>query len=224
MIRINLITAQKQVPEFSGETLENEFTSGGFLSKLFAKSAREVNASNDIGGGKSSEVKAILNLIIILSIPVGLFTYQEINIPKLNSMLAAENSKLLEVTNYNLKSESLVAEIKKHKENKALIEKQIASLDGLSRVRSKYVKALDLIQQNIPEKMWFVELKSNGDNLLARGISYSETEISDFLARVGKSVYFSDVSLISSEDSKDKPNDRVNFKKFQINFNLEVAQ
>lgn len=224
MIRINLINAQKQVPDFAGETLEKESSSGSFLSKLFAKVPKEVKASSDSSGGKSSEAKAILNLIIILATPIGLYTYQEINIPKLKAMLAAENSKLQEVTNYNLKSESLVAEIKKHKENKALIEKQISSLDGLSKVRSKYVKALDLIQQNMPEKMWFVELKSSGDNLSAKGVSYSEAEISNFLARVGKSVYFSDVSLISSEDSKDKPNERVNFKKFQINFNLEVAQ
>lgn len=226
MIRINLLKAQKQFTELPKETLETESESPGFFEKLFFKGEKQASSSSEmeLSGGKSIKIKAIVNIIIFLITPIGMFIYQEINIPKLKSLLAAENAKLVDYSNYNLKSASLVAEIKKHKENKVLIEKQISSLDGLSKVRSKYVRALDLIQTNIPDKMWLTELKSEGDNLTAKGVSYSDTEISEFLSRVGKSVFFSDVSLASSEDSKEKQGDRVNLKKFQINFNLEVVQ
>lgn len=222
MIKINLLKALKENPVSTSESLnESPNNSLGFLAKLFPKNETENSEDQILDGVAVNQLHVILKVVLMLSVVVGLFIHESINIPRLEGILSQENAKLRTISEYNSKAASLVAEIKKQKENKAIIEKQIASLNGLSKVRLKYIKALELIQTNIPEKMWFDEMVSKGDTLTTKGIANSENEITKFLSDVGRSVYFTDVSMISSEDTAIKGNDIRKLKKFHINFILE---
>ncbi len=221
MIKINLLRALKESAPPGSEKESSESPINAFFAKLFPpKSADDFDLDGE--GGEGNPLEIIAKLVIMSIIVGGLYYHESINIPQLQFQLDEESRKLQELVEYNNKAAASVAEIKKLQEHKALIEKQIASLDGLSKVRLKYIRALDLIQSNIPEKMWFSELKSRDNLLEAVGYSFTESEISHFLEVVGRSVYFSDVSMISSEDVTSKDGDVRKFKKFNLNFVLEA--
>lgn len=223
MIKINLLKALKESNQNTDDKENQGLAPKGFLEKLFpAKKAEDSLTAAFNEAPPMNPVALVMKVVIILAIVIGLFVYESINIPKLRSKLDEERLNLQKLTEYNNKASMAVAEIKKQQEYKTLIEKQIASLDGLSKVRLRYIKVLDLIQSNIPEKMWFTTLKSKENLLEVNGLAVSETEITQFLNAMGKSVFFSDVSMQSSEDVSSKDGDHRKLKKFHINLTLET--
>lgn len=223
MIRINLLRALKESAINLGDREPSSAPeSEGFLAKLFAPKKQSDDLTQDFDDTKPiNPIVLIVKLAVILMFVVGLFVYESINIPKLRSQLEQENAKLQQLTDYNNKAALAVAEIKKQQEHKNLIERQIASLDGLSKVRLKYIRVLDLIQSHLPEKLWFTSLKSKENTLEVSGMAFSEDDITNFLNVMGKSIYFSDVSMLSSEDVIGRDPNQKKFKKFNINFTLE---
>lgn len=222
MIKINLLHSLRETNAPGETSSEGGSPLKGFLNK-FLTAFRPKGVSEE---GVESEEEAInpagiaVKLVLMLGGIGGLFYYESVNIPRLQGDLDAKNQSLQELIDYNQKAASAVAEIKRQEELKIQIEKQIESLDGLSRVRMKYIKALDLIQTNLPDKMWFVSLRSRDNVIEASGLSLGESEITHFLDVMGRSAYFSDVSLLSSEDVKGRDSDKT-FKRFNLNFVLE---
>lgn len=223
MIKINLLKALKESTINTGEREPMAPESQSFFSKLFAPQKSSEDLSQDFDDTKPINPAVLsLKLVVMLMFVIGLFVYESINIPKLRNQLEQENMKLQQLTEYNNKAALAVAEIKKQQEHKNLIERQIASLDGLSKVRLKYIKVLDLIQANLPEKLWFTSLKTKENTLEVSGLAFSEDEITNFLNVMGKSIYFSDVSMLSSEDViAGRDANQRKYKKFNINFTLE---
>ena len=225
MIKINLLRALKDGPDVNpGEGAAGGSPLKSFLARLFPQ--KKAEGGDVIGDGESEESSAnlgliLVKLILICSVAGGLFYYESINVPRLENKLAEENQKLSELMEYNNKAAEAVNEIKKLQEVKQQIEKQIESLDGLSKLRVKYVKAIDLIQTNIPEKMWFLNMASKENNIEISGISLSENEITQFVEVLSRSVYFSDVSMLSSEDVGGREGEAKKFKKFTLNLVLE---
>lgn len=221
MIKINLLKALKEPVISASEKPQNESAFAGLFARIWPSkdAAEDADVTDD---SPADNLGIILIKLVLMFVAIGGLQYHEsINIPKLQNELNERQNLLMETTEYNNRAAGAVAEIKKLKEHKVLIQKQISSLDGLSKVRLKYIKALDLMQTNIPEKMWFVGLKSKDSVLEVSGLSFSETEISQFLDVMGRSVYFSDVSMQSSEDVAFKDGDSRKFKKFTLNFVLE---
>jgi len=222
MIKINLLKALKETAVNLGEGEQRRDESIGFLARLFQPKKQTEEIDNNFN--ESTPVNPILLIIkiaICFMFVIGLFVYESINIPKLKNQLEEENKSLMQLTEYNNKAAMAVAEIKKQQEHKALIEKQIASLDGLSKVRLKYIKVLDLIQSHLPDKIWFSSLKTRDNLLEVTGTAFSENDITNFLDGMGKSIFFSDVSMLSSEDVIGKDPNQKKLKKFTINFTLE---
>lgn len=222
MIKINLLRSLKEGSDDKPSGTISDLSSfKGFLAKLFPGKKAAGEAGLEDAGPEINPSVVIVKLVLIFAGVGGLYYYESINIPKLQNELAAETQKLNELVEYNNKAAASVAEIKKLQELKIQIEKQIESLDGLSKIRVKYVKAIDLIQTNLPEKMWFLDMRSRDNVIEASGISISENEITQFLDVMGRSAYFSDVSMLSSEDVGGRDTESKKFKKFQLNFVLE---
>lgn len=223
MIKINLLKALKESTINTGEREPTAPESQSFFARFFAPKNASEELSQDFDDAEPINPAILgVKLVVILLVVIGLFVYESINIPKLRSQLEQENMKLQQLTEYNNKAALAVAEIKKQQEYKNLIERQIASLDGLSKVRLKYIRVLDLIQANLPEKLWFTSLKTKDNTLDVSGLAFSEDEITNFLNVMGKSIYFSDVSMLSSEDVvAGRDGNQRKYKKFNINFTLE---
>jgi len=119
---------------------------------------------------------------------------------------------------YNEKQAASVAEIKKFKEDEAIIEARISALDKISKDRDREIRVMDLLQGVIPEKAWLTRIQLNPEKVVIQGMAVSDYEVSQFLEALTKSVFLMDVNLVSSAEAVI---DGVNLKKFEISCVLE---
>lgn len=219
MIKVNLLkevnkNASKDEDVSSKINFENLFT---------IKKNRSVvdNDSDDDFAESDGLISIILKVIIMVTGAVALFYYESVNIPELEARLSDLRAQASELQAYNNRAAKAVAEIKKAKEQKLFIEKQIASLDSLSKVRHKYIRVIELLQTSIPEKMWFTKITASANGMDLVGISHTESDITQFLELIGKSAYLSDATMVSSEDIASSNSEVSKFKQFNINIQFE---
>lgn len=165
--------------------------------------------------------EAVKRLVVMLIPALALYAYQEQNVPQKAAELSAKTQMLNELSNYNAKQSASVAEIKKFKEDEALIEARIAALDKISKDRHREIRVLDLLQQVIPEKAWLTKIQISQERVTVQGLALSDFEVSGFLEALTKSVFLMDVNLVSSSETTV---DGVSLKKFEISCLLERPQ
>ncbi len=88
--------------------------------------------------------EALKRLVLLLVGPLAFYIYESQNLPAKYSELNAKNQALVELQNYNAKQAASVAEIKRFKEDEALIEARIAALEKISKDRQREIRVLDL--------------------------------------------------------------------------------
>lgn len=220
MIKINLLDASSE----KKDQLDGK-PSLPFVEKfrdLWEDLKEKYNLDSDDGG--DAEVKPItllLKIIIAFSGVIVLYAHELSNIPVLEKILRDEQAKLKTLNDFNGKAAGVVAEIKKMKKNKEDIERQIESIGGLSKIRLRYIKAIDIIQQNIQEKMWLTNMKTSGDLLMLEGVAHTDNEISTFIEILSKNIQFSDVQLLAASESTLADTQGKKFRNFTINCTLE---
>ena len=182
-------------------------------------------AGSGFGGGgdmflaaEDMRKEALKRILVILIPTIGLYIYQTQNIPGKQAELSSKQQVLTELQSYNEKQAASVAEIKKFKEDEAIIEARISALDKISKDRSREIRVLDLLQGVIPEKAWLTRIQLNPEKVIIQGMAVSDYEVSQFLESLTKSVFLMDVNLVSSAESVV---DGVNLKKFEISCVLE---
>src|SRR5437868_8025867 len=84
------------------------------------------NVASDGGGEivitEQLRKDALVKLLVILLAPIGLYFYEQQNIPTIRAELARKQNILNELTVYNAKAENSVQEIKKFKEDEKKIQ------------------------------------------------------------------------------------------------------
>lgn len=186
-----------------------------------AKSS-SIGISTDVFVSPDEVRKEALKRILVILIPsLALYAYQEQNIPHKHAELAAKTQMYNELMTYNAKQSASVAEIKKFKEDEALIEARIAALDKISRDRHHEIRVLDLLQQVVPEKAWLTKVVISQDKVTIQGFAYSDFEVSSLLESLTKSVFLIDVNLVNSSESTV---DGMSLRRFEINCLLEKPQ
>jgi len=202
------------------------------MIKINLASSGAVSASSPLGAslGISSDgfispdearKEALKRLVLLLVGPLALYIYENQNVPAKVADLNAKTQVLSELQNYNAKQAASVAEIKKFKEDEALIEARISALEKISKDRQREIRVLDLLQTVIPEKAWLTRVQINPDKVNIQGLALSDFEVSTFLEALTKSVFLMDVNLVSSSEVNQ---DGVMLKKFEISCLLERPQ
>lgn len=199
MIKINLASTKSTAGAGGGIQFSEGFSEDGFVSEEARK-------------------EALKRLVVILIPAICLYAYQEQHVPELQARLGSLQATLSELENYNSKQAASVAEIKKFKEDEAVIEARISALDKISRDRSREIRVIDLMQQVIPEKAWLTRVSLNPDRMNVQGLGMSDFEVSQFLEALTKSVFLMDVNLVSSTEVTV---DGMVLKKFEISAVLE---
>jgi len=191
-------------------------------SAIFGSSSAAVSSLGGSNDGFQSDQElrkeAFKRLAVILVLPLGLYAYQQQNVPQKIAQVAQQNKALADMQAFNEKNSSAVAEIKRFKEDQEKIEKRIAALDKISKDRQREIQVLDLFQQVIPEKAWLTKLEIAPDRVTVHGISLTDAEISTFMEALAKSAFLMDVNLISSTEFI---TDNMSLKKFEISCLLE---
>lgn len=109
-------------------------------------------------------------------------------------------------------------DIEKFQEEKRKLDEQLSVIRELSKERLKNVKAMDKLQEIIPQKAWIVSFKINGNKVDLDGFASDDIVIAEFMKSLEESIYFANVALESSSESK---RDEGVMKRFVIKCNLE---
>lgn len=181
-----------------------------------------ISESQDVGVAiedeKELQKQGALRLFVIILFPLGLFAYEQVNIPELKDMLRNKSTQLSQLQEFNSKNANIVAEIKKLKEDEEKNKQRISVLEKLSKARLGEIKVLDLFQQIVPEKLWFTKLDFESQKVLISGYAVSDTDLTSFLDSLQKSIHFKEVNLLSSNEEILRS---TSVKRFEISCLLE---
>jgi len=192
-------------------------TSAKFVSASAASAGAD---GGSVGGEITDQIRkdAIVKLIVMLIFPLGLYLYEQQNIPSIRADLVRKQNALTELQVFNAKAENSVKEIKKFKEDEKKIQARITVLERIAKDRFREVKILDLFQQVIPERVWLTRVEIKEGKILLAGLSTSDIDISTFMDSLSKSVFLQDVVLISSSE---QIQEAMTLKKFEISCVLD---
>lgn len=201
MIKINLVNPSQAVAPGRSS----------FLSGLFS------------GSSVSSEENEIrrqgaIRLIIIGLFPAVMYAYEFQTLPQKRAQVVSKRNYLNDLRVKNTKAKSAVEETRKYRDDKQRLQKQIDTIEGLRKDRLKEVKILDIIQKEIPERVWLTNLSLGEEKLTISGLAVSDQDLSLFMEALSKSVFLKEVNLLkSSEQSYEK----TTIKRFDISCLIE---
>lgn len=162
--------------------------------------------------------EALKRLVLLLVGPLAFYVYENQNIPAKEAELNVKTQTMNELQAYNSKAAASVAEIKRFKEDEALIEARISALEKIAKDRNREIRVMDLLQTVIPEKAWLTRIQISTDKVNIQGLAMSDFEVSSFLESLTKSAFLMDVNLVSSSEINQ---DGMMLKKFEISCLLE---
>ncbi len=206
MIKINL--AGKAPRSFEGTNVGITAIAGG-------GGDLEMVSSSDL------QKQGVLRLVGLLLGPMALFAFQSYNLPGKSAKLAQVQSELSRLESRNLLAKNAVDEYKKFKENETKLQAQISTIDGLRKDRQNEVQLLDLIQKQIPEKMWLSKLEIREGKINFQGVAYTDSELTGFMEALSRSPLISKVNLIKSTE---QTSGSLIVKKFDIECALSLLQ
>ncbi|GIL18048.1 MAG: hypothetical protein BroJett040_17990 [Oligoflexia bacterium] len=132
--------------------------------------------------------------------PILLFMLEGQIIPEKNAVLAKKQKVYNELVAKNQRAKTAVDEIKKFKEDQAKLQEQISTIEGLRKDRMREVKVLDVVQRDIPEKMWLLKMELRDGKLAIQGIAATDYELTTFMDSLSKSAYIKEVNLVRATE------------------------
>lgn len=156
-----------------------------------------------------------LSFLLVVIAVVYFNSYLGGKIEKLNTQI---NETKAQVAKYN-KINKEIAEIKKKLD---ILNKKIEVIQSLDADRKNSIKLLDAMTKLImADRMWFTQLKTQGDNVDVAGIAIDNKTIADFMTRLETSEDYSAVTLKTIKQEPFAGKD-INLKSFNISFSKKV--
>lgn len=94
---------------------------------------------------------------------------------------------------------TIIQQVKVFEQRKAQLQQRVSLIDQLRRGQTGAVHLLDEISRSLPETLWLTELKQTGPDVLIDGRCTTLTSLSDFVAGLAATGYFSKgVELVNS--------------------------
>ena len=180
-----------------------------------------VNFSSTETEDPSEQRAALKNLLFLMIGIVCLVIYERYNAFSLNE------SDLILVREYSQLEQQLTRErgeldrFKTSEEEAKILEDKLSIIRKLSRVRLREVKALDYIQEIIPNKVWLKQLNFEQNSVRISGYSMLDEDLSNFIQSLDKSSFFQEVMLTQSSEVISKSG---SYKQFDLTAKLELAQ
>lgn len=162
---------------------------------------------------------AVVNGLMLVVFPILLMFYEQHHIDQLNLQLRQTQSALSvkETTLQEKKAEA--AKSGELKEKAKELANKIEILKKLAKIRLREIRALDFIQNNIPEKVWLSEMVFKEGQLKLKGRSMTDDDLTNFVNSLENSKYFTNVLLLQAREERLK---EAALKTFEVSCNLEV--
>jgi type IV pilus assembly protein PilN len=179
MIKINLVKPK----------IEPEISAGAV-----AASAAALNEEQALRRGG-------INVFILALGPLAIFMYQSFILnPDLETEIKAKDTEVRRLHAKNEKAKSAVEENKKFDQDRANLQRRIDIIEDLKKDRMHEVRLLDLIQREIPERVFLTSVEIKDAKLNLVGAAASEDQISNFMDILTKSGMMGVVSLTGSSE------------------------
>ena len=157
----------------------------------------------------------LLSFVLVVIAAIYFNSYLSGKIDGLNNEIRETKAQ---VAKYN-KINKEIAEIKKKLD---ILNKKIEVIQALDADRKNSIMILDSMTTLImADRMWFTQLKTQGENIDVTGIAVDNKTIADFMTRLEKSEVYTAVTLktIKQEQFAGK---EINLKSFNITFSKKV--
>jgi type IV pilus assembly protein PilN len=176
----------------------------------------DIDMAMDATGGDIQK-QGLIRLFIILLGPLALFLWQQQNLPGKAVVIAAKQRQLNELITKNANAKAAVEEIKKFKADQARLQEQINTIESLRKDRMREVRILDLVQREMPERMWLSKIEVKESKISVSGFAATDSELTQLMDVLTKSVFLSEVNLIHTNE---KVIEGATLKEFAIGANL----
>jgi type IV pilus assembly protein PilN len=95
---------------------------------------------------------------------------------------------------------SIIQQVRQFEARKAQLQQRVGLIQQLGNGQTGAVRMLDQISRSLPDTLWLTEMKQQGPDLMIDGRCTTLTSLSDFVASLTQSGYFSKgVELVSSQ-------------------------
>jgi Tfp pilus assembly protein PilN len=186
-----------------------------------AVSADGVIGSAGSGSDDQIQKRAITNIVFFIVGPILLYIYATQAKPKMVGRMVSLNQQIEELRVFNQKEANIVAEISKIKEDENNVQMRIDALKKITLGRLAEIKALDLMQSYLRDRMWFTAIDMIEGEIKIEGIAQSEIDVNQFQDEMTRNILFKNVFLekTSTELIEGQP-----FSRFVIKASLEKSK
>lgn len=178
-------------------------------------------ASVSVGVENLSPVEVILKIALMIVFAYGLSYYETDNIETLQGQLKKEKSATSETQKQLTELRAQAGRAEQVKGQIDQLQEKLDILTGLSRKRLRELKALDSLQNFLPNGVWFRTLKYNGRGFDLNGSSATNEDLDEFEAALNASPVYTNVIRLSSVSSQTTQGTIINF---QLQFDLGDVQ
>lgn len=168
-------------------------------------------------GGPATPAESLVKVIIVFLFPLLLWGYESYNVGQLTTQYTGVQARLQELQAEVDKNQPIIQKATKMQTEIKELEDRISIIKNLSKIRLREIKAIDFLQNVMPEKVWFQELEFKGNTFRVIGFAVTNDSLNKFIEAIDGKSYFRNVILMQSSDQKTKSG---TIKGFVIGSNL----
>lgn len=186
MIKVNLLRNRGSHTQTSGTATDFE-----------AESAIQFDTGIEAEGPN-----AFVKLAVMALATIGLITYEWYNIGQLQKEQASINTQLSAITAEIAQLQPQVEEAQKLQKEYLDFKNKINLIKDMGRVRLREIRAMDHLQNIIPEKAWFSRLAFEEGRFTAEGVAANDQVLDALLDGIRRHSAFKDVLLAKAIEQK----------------------
>jgi type IV pilus assembly protein PilN len=105
----------------------------------------------------------------------------------------------------------VIEQVQQFEQRKAQLQQRVVLIEQLRKGQTGPVHVVDEISKAVPERLWLTELTQKGDDITLNGMTTSLTGVSDFVANLQNSAWFTKVDIIDSQAEASKATELYKF-------------
>ena len=112
----------------------------------------------------------------------------------------ALDQRIADAQKESARLQSLIQQVQQFEQRRAQLQQRVTLIEQLRKGQSGPVHLLDQVSRSLPDTMWLIELKQNGNDITIDGRCTTLTALSDFVANLESSRYFElPVEIVDSQ-------------------------
>lgn len=186
MIKVNLLRNRG-----SGKSANETQTFVADESVQFTVESTETEGANPV-----------VKVLVMLLWTVGLIVWEQYNIGQLDKQISSLSAQSQQITSDIAALQPDLAQAEKTNKDYAAFKNKVDLVKKLGRLRLREIRALDHLQNIIPEKAWFTNISFVEDKFLVEGVAANDQILDNLIEGIRRHTGFKDVLLAKAIEEK----------------------